>query len=253
MTYNISFSLLFDDNSNPNDGILITQTIKNLFTVDENLSNKTDSEVTSLITTTAHKTEKDVNDALAHLLQTANTKGITIASGFSPTDDFNLTSITGADLNTTTSSNSITIRGWTIPTYITISNGEYRINNGEWQPSTKKSLVRNDDNVTVRHRTANGLGGETITTLKIGGVTKTFGSTTAEISWKGLLYNTITSSTGRVWLDRNLGATQVCTSSTDTACYGGLYQWGRDTDGHQILTSSTSLPRSHFSKVGMHT
>ena len=43
--------------------------------------------------------------------------------------------------------------------------------------------------------------------------------------------------TGRVWLDRNLGARQVCTSSTDAACYGDLYQWGRAKDGHESRTS----------------
>lgn len=46
--------------------------------------------------------------------------------------------------------------------------------------------------------------------------------------------------TGRVWLDRNVGATKTCASKTDTACYGGLYQWGRDSDGHEISTSLTS-------------
>lgn len=50
----------------------------------------------------------------------------------------------------------------------------------------------------------------------------------------GYVYNP---STQRIWLDRNLGATQVATSSNDTNAYGWLYQWGRDTDGHQIRTS----------------
>jgi hypothetical protein len=40
-------------------------------------------------------------------------------------------------------------------------------------------------------------------------------------------------------MDRNLGASQVATSSTDAASYGDLYQWGRGTDGHQISTSPT--------------
>jgi hypothetical protein len=34
--------------------------------------------------------------------------------------------------------------------------------------------------------------------------------------------------TGRVWLDRNLGATQVATSSFDSAAYGDYYEFGRD-------------------------
>jgi hypothetical protein len=39
-------------------------------------------------------------------------------------------------------------------------------------------------------------------------------------------------------MDRNLGASQVATSSTDPASYGDLYQWGRPADGHQIRTSA---------------
>jgi uncharacterized protein (TIGR02145 family) len=46
--------------------------------------------------------------------------------------------------------------------------------------------------------------------------------------------------TGKIWMDRNLGATQVATSSTDAASYGHLYQWGRAADGHQIRTSPTT-------------
>lgn len=43
--------------------------------------------------------------------------------------------------------------------------------------------------------------------------------------------------TGKTWLDRNLGAAQVATSSKDAAAYGDLYQWGRGTDGHEKRTS----------------
>ena len=46
--------------------------------------------------------------------------------------------------------------------------------------------------------------------------------------------------TGKIWMDRNLGASQVATSSTDAASYGDLYQWGRGTDGHQSRTSATT-------------
>jgi hypothetical protein len=50
-------------------------------------------------------------------------------------------------------------------------------------------------------------------------------------------FPTVTSITGRIWMDRNLGATQVATSSIDEASYGDLYQWGRSSDGHQLRTS----------------
>jgi uncharacterized protein (TIGR02145 family) len=50
--------------------------------------------------------------------------------------------------------------------------------------------------------------------------------------------------TGKTWMDRNLGATQVATSSTDADSYGDLYQWGRLKDGHQCRASSTSSTNS---------
>jgi hypothetical protein len=46
--------------------------------------------------------------------------------------------------------------------------------------------------------------------------------------------------TGKTWMDRNLGASQVATSSTDAAAYGDLYQWGRRADGHQCRNSPTT-------------
>jgi uncharacterized protein (TIGR02145 family) len=50
--------------------------------------------------------------------------------------------------------------------------------------------------------------------------------------------------TGKVWMDRNLGASQVATSSTDANSYGDLYQWGRRNDGHQCRTSATTTTLS---------
>jgi uncharacterized protein (TIGR02145 family) len=50
--------------------------------------------------------------------------------------------------------------------------------------------------------------------------------------------------TGRIWMDRNLGATQAATSSTDANSYGDLYQWGRRSDGHQCRTSATTTTLS---------
>ncbi|WP_294953196.1 cadherin domain-containing protein [Sulfurovum sp.] len=46
--------------------------------------------------------------------------------------------------------------------------------------------------------------------------------------------------TCKVWFDRNLGAARVCTSITDTACFGDYYQWGRNADGHENSTSDTN-------------
>ena len=44
--------------------------------------------------------------------------------------------------------------------------------------------------------------------------------------------------TGKIWMDRNLGATQVASSINDQNAYGDLYQWGRRSDGHQCRDSN---------------
>ena len=54
----------------------------------------------------------------------------------------------------------------------------------------------------------------------------------------------VVSATGKTWMDRNLGASQVATSSTDAASYGTLYQWGRLSDGHQCRNSGITATLS---------
>jgi uncharacterized protein (TIGR02145 family) len=56
--------------------------------------------------------------------------------------------------------------------------------------------------------------------------------------------------TGRVWMDRNLGASRAATSSTDDQAYGDLYQWGRAADGHQKRTSATTTTVSSTNQPG---
>jgi len=43
--------------------------------------------------------------------------------------------------------------------------------------------------------------------------------------------------TGRIWLDRNIGADHVCTSFTDRGCFGNYFQFGRGFDGHELKNS----------------
>ena len=66
------------------------------------------------------------------------------------------------------------------------------------------------------------------------------------ITHNNLTYKEIKSpNTNKIWLDRNLGATQVCTSIGDISCFGDLYQWGRQTDGHEKRTSSITNIKSN--------
>ena len=50
----------------------------------------------------------------------------------------------------------------------------------------------------------------------------------------------ISSTTGRKWLDRNLGAKRVATAYNDYEAYGDLFQWGRLADGHQTVNWESS-------------
>ena len=55
------------------------------------------------------------------------------------------------------------------------------------------------------------------------------------------VWNDVTNpTTGKTWMDRNLGASRVATSSLDSLAYGDLYQWGRGADGHQCRNSDTT-------------
>jgi len=54
----------------------------------------------------------------------------------------------------------------------------------------------------------------------------------------------ISSDTAKIWLDKNLGAIEVCNVPEDTECYGDYYQWGRDFDGHQKFDSDINTTQA---------
>jgi hypothetical protein len=59
------------------------------------------------------------------------------------------------------------------------------------------------------------------------------------ITHNGTTYGMVVSpKTGKIWLDRNLGASRVCTANNDQSCYGDYYSWGREHDGHQESNST---------------
>jgi hypothetical protein len=79
------------------------------------------------------------------------------------------------------------------------------------------------------------LGGQNCTlTLNVYGVQPSYPAGTVNCNGNATIVNDVTNpTTGKTWMDRNLGASQVANSSTDAASYGDLYQWGRRADGHQ--------------------
>lgn len=61
--------------------------------------------------------------------------------------------------------------------------------------------------------------------------------------------NGVKSVTGRIWMDRNLGASQVAMESNDTLSYGDLYQWGRFAEGHQCRNSQVATQLATTAEV----
>lgn len=63
-------------------------------------------------------------------------------------------------------------------------------------------------------------------------------------------HGVVTTTTGRTWMQWNLGATAFPSDNTTIAAMGSLYQWGRATDGHQVRTSGyTSITATTAPKI----
>jgi uncharacterized protein (TIGR02145 family) len=74
--------------------------------------------------------------------------------------------------------------------------------------------------------------------------------TTATNSGGTAVVDVLNPITGKTWMDRNLGASQAATSSTDAAAYGDLYQWGRAADGHEKRNSGITSTLSTTDNPG---
>ncbi len=106
-----------------------------------------------------------------------------------------------------------------------------------------------------------GNGAEVNRTVNVLAIPTPIPTPTPNIIHNGTIYETVISPyTEKVWLDRNLGATMVCTESRDgdlfetgdeaidnaayvasqEACFGDYYQWGRNFDGHEDPESDTN-------------
>ena len=88
--------------------------------------------------------------------------------------------------------------------------------------------------------TLSGLKGDTKYYLRAYATTDSGTSYGEEKVFTTLPENTVVGANGKVWMDRNLGASRVATSSTDSLGYGDFYQWGRAKDGHQLRSSATT-------------
>jgi hypothetical protein len=95
-------------------------------------------------------------------------------------DNFNLTNKIDQPRSTAIESNSITVTGIDTMIDISITDGEYRINGGNWTDTD--GIVGNNDKVTVRLTSSSDYSTTVTTNLSIGNIMKTFSVTTEDLS-----------------------------------------------------------------------
>jgi hypothetical protein len=106
----------------------------------------------------------------------SDTFSVTTLPADTTPDDFTFTDQTGVAVNTSITSNAITVSGINSPSVITVTNGAYSINSGAFD--TASGTVNNGDTVRVRVISSNTVETSVDATLSIGGVTDTFSVST---------------------------------------------------------------------------
>jgi hypothetical protein len=91
-------------------------------------------------------------------------------------DSFSFTAKTGVPLNTSVTSNAITVTGINAPAPISVSTGAYSVNGGAY--TSNAATVSNGNTVTLRITSAASYGTQTCATLKIGTMAAQFCATT---------------------------------------------------------------------------
>jgi len=179
------------------------------------------------VTNTDNDTAGVTQSATSATIGEASTGTYTVELDTQPTADVTVTLVSNdTSAATVTSSLTFTSVNWTTPQNVTITG----VNDAD--------LV--NETVTISHTLAGG-GYDAVTMTNFTATMSDDDVFTSGETFNGQVYLTVTSPvTGRVWLDRNLGATRVATSSADSAAYGDLYQFGRATDGHESRTSTTT-------------
>ncbi|SMN17134.1 hemolysin-type calcium-binding region protein [uncultured Candidatus Thioglobus sp.] len=197
--------------SNPNNATLGTNTT-HTYTITDN-----DAPTIAFNDASSSGAESTNSANLAYTLSAASSKEVTV--------DYAVTgTATGSGTDYTLANGTLTLAAGVTAGNITIAS---IINDSELEGGAETVIVTlsNPSNVT--------LGTNTVHTYTI--------TDSDTITFEGKTYASVrTPDTGKVWLDRNLGATQVATSSTDSAAYGHLYQWGRNDDGHESRSSATT-------------
>ena len=183
------------------------------------------SETTSTITLTNSAPDQTV---------TITGAGISMATGTYPTFTITSTEVDGSVTNELQTVDKFTLNGDSLE--LSLANDGVVDNTVDLSmykelpasPSPGEMLYWDGAAWTIVAATVN----EAATLQMIGGVPTWVGGTSVT--------DVLNPTTGAIWMDRNLGAIQVATSSSDYLAYGDLYQWGRASDGHRIIVWSSS-------------
>jgi len=108
--------------------------------------------------------------------------------------------------------------------------------------ATAQSKKTNQNNTAVNAVCTNALPGDAAGST--GCVTFVYGGQT-------ITYTTVRGADGNIWLQQNLGSSQVATSVSDALAYGDLFQWGRWEDGHQKRNSATIASPTPNNPLGL--
>jgi len=171
------------------------------------------------------------DNPLSKLLKINNIKDITIVDYSNYKVDFRITDLSGDDvsINITTNNPKLTIT----PNFKNpLVQADYTDTNLSFNVTSDYNVASFDKPAVV----------QVTINLKSGSASKSASfnvNIQKAIKFRGLTYGVVTSPhTNRVWLDRNLGAKKVCEKVfRDDECLGGLYQWGREADGHEKIDS----------------
>lgn len=118
-----------------------------------------------------------------------------------------------------------------------VSDGEAKYNDLAIDKSQNYLVLAYSDDTTKVKRISLNLNPQTCSNTDPGNNTGDIGCVSFMYRGQQVAYTTVRGADGKIWLQQNLGSTQVASSAADANSYGDLFQWGRWDDGHQLRNS----------------
>ncbi len=118
-----------------------------------------------------------------------------------------------------------------------VSDGEAKYNDLAIDKSQNYLVLAYSDDTTKVKRISLNLNPQTCSNTDPGANTGDIGCVSFMYRGQQVAYTTVRGADGKIWLQQNLGSTQVASSAADANSYGDLFQWGRWDDGHQMRNS----------------